>query len=159
MIYAGFWRRFAALTIDMLILFIPTMAIDAVVPFLGTLLFSILYYPVLESSPLKATIGKVIMGIIVVNTSGEKISFKQAFIRYFMKTVSALILCIGYLMNLFTDKRQTLHDMVANVYVIKGKATVEDNYFDIWFDNLKRLFAKLSNDDKQVYNQAPEKKD
>ena len=159
MIYAGFWRRYIAVMIDALILIIPMVALDSLVPFAGTLLFSVLYYPILEASPLKATIGKVFMGLSVVNVTGGQITFKQSFIRYFMKTVSAVIFCIGYFMNLFTEKRQTLHDMVAQVYVVKAAAPTDLNYFDVWVDTVKNLFAVLSNDNKQVYNQPTENKD
>ena len=158
MIYAGFWRRYVAAMIDALIMAIPMVALDSVVPFAGTFLFSVLYYPIFEASPLKATIGKVIMGLSVVNATGGQITFKQSFIRYFMKYVSAIILFIGYFMNLFTEKKQTLHDMVAQVYVIKSAAPKDLNYFDTWVDTTKNLFAVLSNDSKQVYNQTSENK-
>ena len=159
MIYAGFWRRFAAMMIDVVIMFIPAIAINAAIPYVGSLMCSVMYYPIFEASPLKATPGKVLMGLLVVNSAGEKITFKQSFIRYFMKTVSALIMGIGYFMNLFTEKRQTLHDMVAQVYVVKAAAPTDLNYFDTWVDTVKNLFAVLSNDNKQVYNQPPENKD
>lgn len=157
MIYAGFWIRFAAMMVDVLIMFIPAIAINAAIPYVGSFLCSVMYYPIFEASPLKATPGKVVMGLLVVNSTGEKITFKQSFIRYFMKTVSALIMGIGYFMNLFTAKRQTLHDMVADVYVIKAEAP-ELNYFDTWVDTVKNLFGALSNDNKQVYNQPADNK-
>ncbi len=157
MIYAGFWIRFAAMIVDVVIMFIPAIAINAAIPYVGSFLCSVMYYPIFEASPLKATPGKIIMGLSVVNAAGGQITFKQSFIRYFMKTVSALILGIGYFMNLFTEKKQTLHDMVAEVYVIKAAAP-NLNYFDTWVDTIKNLFAVLSNDNKQVYNQPSENK-
>ncbi len=158
MIYAGFWIRFAAMIVDVIIMFIPAIAINAAIPYVGSFLCSVMYYPIFEASPLKATPGKIIMGLSVVNATGGQVTFKQAFIRYFMKTVSALILGIGYLMNLFTEKKQTLHDMAAEVYVVKAAAPKDLNYFDTWVDTIKNLFAVLSNDNKQVYNQTSDNK-
>ncbi len=158
MIYAGFWIRFIAMIVDVLIMFIPAIAINAAIPYVGSFLCSVMYYPIFEASPLKATPGKIIMGLSVVNATGGQITFKQSFIRYFMKTVSAVIMGIGYFMNLFTAKRQTLHDMVAEVYVIKAAAPKDLNYFDTWVDTVKSLFGALSNDNKQVYNQPSENK-
>lgn len=86
-------------------------------------LFSIvigwLYYALFESSKHGATLGKLAVGIKVTNCLGERISFGQATGRYFAKIISDLTVYIGYIMAGFTEKKQALHDMLANCIVIK----------------------------------------
>ncbi len=121
MIYAGFWRKFAALAIDGFFIwlisafFISTLIFAPVV-----LVLSFFYFPIFTSSVMRATPGKYLMGIGVVKPDGSRIDFKTAVIRHLMGYISSFLLCIGYLMSLFTDKNQTLHDYVADTVVIEG---------------------------------------
>jgi uncharacterized RDD family membrane protein YckC len=59
------------------------------------------------------------LGLIVTDTNGAKLDFTKALIRNLCKIISSLILCIGYIMAGFTDKKQGLHDMIANTLVVK----------------------------------------
>jgi uncharacterized RDD family membrane protein YckC len=52
--------------------------------------------------------------------NGHRISFANASGRFFGKYVSAIILLIGYLMMLWDDKKQTLHDKMAGTLVVKS---------------------------------------
>ena len=79
-----------------------------------------LYFALMESSVRKATLGKMALGIIVVDYSGNRITFGQATGRYFGKILSGLILYIGFIMAGFTEKKQALHDMLANCLVINA---------------------------------------
>lgn len=119
--YAGFGKRFAALVLDLLILTIPSLIASAIAPILSTLLGWI-YFAAMESSPKMATIGKQALGIVVTDLNGNRISFGKATGRYFGKIVSSFILCIGFLMVLWTDRQQALHDMMAGTLVLNGKA-------------------------------------
>ncbi|HBK66344.1 MAG TPA: hypothetical protein DD000_23340, partial [Cyanobacteria bacterium UBA11166] len=71
-----------------------------------------------ESSPKQATIGKQALGIVVTDLNNQPISFVTATIRHFSKILSGIILLIGYLMVLFTEKKQALHDMLAGTLVV-----------------------------------------
>ncbi|HBY76937.1 MAG TPA: hypothetical protein DEG47_08015, partial [Cyanobacteria bacterium UBA11148] len=82
------------------------------------LLIAWLYYAVQESSAKQATIGKQALGIVVTDLQNQRISFIQATIRYFSKIISTIILLIGYLMALFTEKKQALHDIIAGTLVV-----------------------------------------
>jgi eukaryotic-like serine/threonine-protein kinase len=77
-----------------------------------------LYFVCLESSSLQATIGKMPLRIIATDANGNRLTFGQANIRYWSKTVSALLLFIGYIVAIFTKKKQALHDMIANSLII-----------------------------------------
>jgi uncharacterized RDD family membrane protein YckC len=78
-----------------------------------------LYYALMESSSYGGTIGKIAVGIKVVDMEGGKVSFGKATGRYFAKIITNLTLLIGYIMAGFTDKRQALHDVIASCLVIK----------------------------------------
>ncbi len=78
-----------------------------------------LYYALSESSKWQATPGKLILGLKVVDANFQKIGFARASGRYFAKFLSTFCLGIGYLMPLFTQKKQALHDLVANCVIIK----------------------------------------
>jgi uncharacterized RDD family membrane protein YckC len=137
--YAGFWRRFAAIIIDMLILSVPTYFLvvymsddphshvssgDAVkaqyftIYRAGTFLLNWLYFALLESSARQATFGKQAMGIYVTDLAGNRISFGKATLRYFGKIISGLTMFVGYIMAAFTQRKQALHDLIANTLVL-----------------------------------------
>jgi uncharacterized RDD family membrane protein YckC len=133
--YAGFWKRFAAFLIDYIILgavfsilalaFIPNFftALEVItgpvvfVYFLTPVIYW-LYFALLESSKIQATVGKLALGIKVTNLNGGRISFANATGRFFSKIISGLILYIGYFMIAFTAKKQGLHDMFASTLVV-----------------------------------------
>lgn len=77
-----------------------------------------LYYALMESSSKQATLGKMALGLKVTDMSGNRISFARATGRYFGKFISGIILNIGYIMAAFTERKQALHDMMANCLVI-----------------------------------------
>lgn len=80
-----------------------------------------LYFALLESSKMQATVGKLAIGLIVTDLNGQRISFGRATGRYFAKILSGLILLIGYIMVAFTQRKQGLHDMIANTLVYKTR--------------------------------------
>ena len=77
-----------------------------------------LYFALMESSAKQATLGKMALGIIVTDVSGNRLTFGRATGRYFGKILSGLILYIGYIMAGFTEKKQALHDMIAGCLVV-----------------------------------------
>lgn len=88
-----------------------------------------LYFALMESSTKQGTLGKIIIGIKVTDINGNRISFGRASGRFFGKYLSGLILCIGYIMAAFTEKKQALHDILANCLV------VDKFYFDYIITN------------------------
>ncbi|MCX7785663.1 MAG: RDD family protein [candidate division WOR-3 bacterium] len=121
-IYAGFWRRFVASLVDGVILFVPMLIINLIFPYAGWFLGTVaswLYYALMECSERQATLGKQVLGIMVTDSNGNRITFGRATGRHFAKIVSSLTLLIGYIMAGFTEKKQALHDMIADCLVIK----------------------------------------
>ena len=138
--YGGFWKRVIAYLIDAFIIAFPvTMIFGTVIPQtmmteniqvtsvavsmpqVIMLVASWVYFAGLESSAWQATIGKKMLGMKVTDTSGERIDFIKATIRYFAKILSSFILMIGFIMVAFTAKKQGLHDFIAGTTVINQR--------------------------------------
>ncbi|MFF2484384.1 RDD family protein [Paenibacillus sp. NPDC058071] len=156
MFYAGFWKRFCAFMIDtfvlyailavssVIILFLIGVAVDQeemgrtippVVRVLGFILaFGILlvpvwlYFALMESSPKQATLGKMALGIIVVNKDMERITFKRATGRFFSRYLTEMTFSVGYIMAAFSKEKQALHDMVASTYVVNKRYIDNPDY-------------------------------
>ncbi|MES2961877.1 MAG: RDD family protein [Pseudomonadota bacterium] len=126
-IYVGFWKRALAYLIDALVLFIPLLILEFFVNSktnlllnsLIRILFSWIYNAGLNSSSWQATVGKKVLGIIVVDEYGERISFARATGRFLAEILSALLLFIGFMMVGWTKHKQGLHDKIAKTFVIK----------------------------------------
>ena len=135
--YGGFWIRFVAYIIDAILISLVLGVVTSIFgisymnmddisqidPTLNLLSIAVawLYFALMESSERGATVGKMAMGLRVVSNEGKRISFLNATGRYFAKIISALILCIGFIMIAFTDRKRGLHDMIASTLVIKTR--------------------------------------
>ena len=135
--YAGFWVRVGAALIDSLVLWPFFVAFDyltfgdpfppepgRITPALVTSwLFAVtaywLYSALMESSRKQATLGKMLLRLQVTDLEGNRISFGIATGRHFTEYLSALAFGLGYIMNVFTDKRQCFHDKVARTLVLE----------------------------------------
>ncbi|MGC2109732.1 MAG: RDD family protein [Candidatus Korobacteraceae bacterium] len=142
--YAGFWLRFWAGAVDVCLesvgALILTLAIDFLLRrfgrFLGISSFlskvatgvafilvlavgSWLYCAFMESSSWRATVGKRLLGLQVVTSDGDRISFGTATVRHLMKFLSFFCLTIGFMMSGWTKRRQALHDIPCDCLVIR----------------------------------------
>jgi uncharacterized RDD family membrane protein YckC len=126
-IYIGFWKRFLAYIIDFLVYFLPYVIMEVifdekiypVLNFIIQLLYSWAYTACLHSSSWQATVGKKVLGIIVVDEYGDRLTLKRATGRFFAEILSALLFCIGFMMVGWTKHKQGLHDILAKTFVIK----------------------------------------
>ncbi len=149
--YSSFWRRFLALFIDGMILLIPHLILNSLIPVAGSFLLLFLYKPVFESSPIRATPGKAILGMVVITEEGDRLTFKEATVRLLMFFVSGMFLFIGFFMSLFTEKRQALHDLVAHTLVI-DQVMPQENYFDIWLNQMRFIFGRGTS---EIFSDTP----
>jgi uncharacterized RDD family membrane protein YckC len=140
-VYAGFWKRWAALFLDQLIIGLPlsiafffisfTVAMSSGgQPSATTTIFlqlgfyavwlsvAFFYYASLESSEAQATFGKRALGIKVTDMSGQRIDFKQAAFRWFAASLSYMAMYIGFAMAGFTQRKQALHDLLVSTLVV-----------------------------------------
>ena len=69
-----------------------------------------------------ATLGKMALGMRVVDESGQKAGFFKVLIRETIgKIVSAIVLFLGYIWILFDGKRQGWHDKIGGTFVVKAR--------------------------------------
>lgn len=135
--YGGFWRRLVAACVDALVLFFPAATLRLLlnldpfgfnprspVSFVamgGELLLDWLYAALLIGSSTRATLGQRIMGLEVTSVGGERVSFARASWRYFAQMFTVLTFGVGHLMQLFTPRRQTLHDLLSGTVVVRTR--------------------------------------
>ncbi|PXV52895.1 Uncharacterized membrane protein YckC, RDD family [Dyella jiangningensis] len=81
-----------------------------------------LYFAWCESSAWQGTVGKLALGIRVTDIDGKRIGFGRATGRYFAKILSGFTLGFGFLMVAWTQRKQGLHDMLAQTLVLNGRA-------------------------------------
>lgn len=137
---AGFWIRAAAAFVDALI----SAALQGIVVFLFAGLLGLLLHSFEGESLLMVclawllgssigvvyyvyftafggqTPGKMALRIKVVRTDSSSLTLGRAFYREVIgKFVSGIILGIGYLMVAFDEKKQGLHDRMADTYVVR----------------------------------------
>jgi len=140
---AGFFIRFAAYMIDILMmsivasfiigLFFPEYLIEMqkytdykamnahvnLLPFqLSVIAFRTLYFSFCESTKLQGSLGKVICGLAVVDESGYTVTFLQAFKRNAGRIVSETFFCIGYISIFVLERHQAMHDQFAKCFVV-----------------------------------------
>lgn len=129
-IYAGFWKRAAALVIDSFLLGMITSLLghffhlDELTQSLINIALFFSYFSIMESSPLQATLGKLLLRIKVTDTDGNRVSFWRALFRNVDKIASLVILYVGFIMAGFTPKKQALHDMLAGTLVVNKNAVL-----------------------------------
>jgi uncharacterized RDD family membrane protein YckC len=140
---AGFWSRACAISIDAILIrfvillvysfvwisihrFHPAWYQDRAKDYLFRWAIAIgiwcLYWAVMESSAMQATIGKRVMKIAVVDMYGNRLSFARASLRALAHWISFLLFGIGFLMAAFTEQKQALHDFIAGTLVVSRKS-------------------------------------
>ena len=90
--------------------------------YLTSILIPMVYLAWMHSSSNQASLGKMAVGIKVVRTDGERISFLRGIGRYFGYMLSSLLLMIGLIMAAFTDRKQALHDFMCDTLVVDKHA-------------------------------------
>lgn len=140
--YAGFWRRFVAYIIDVIIIYFTSLLCGLILlfiiaiplrPLLGkeylsiVFIFSICidliiyfgYFTLSESSKKQATVGKQLLHVVVSDAEGNRLTKKRALLRNLLKIASAIPLDLGFIMIGFMPKKQGLHDILAGAIAMK----------------------------------------
>ncbi|MBB5324482.1 putative RDD family membrane protein YckC [Anoxybacillus tepidamans] len=132
--YAGFWMRFWAYLLDLLVvgsinrliihpifrlfdlsmdetnMFSPIAVVTAVTFYL---------YFVLMTKCFQQTLGKMVFGLKVIDMNGRPLTWLTVLFREVIgKFISKFILLIGFLFVAFSEKKQGLHDQIADTTVI-----------------------------------------
>lgn len=149
MVYGNFWPRVLAKLIDGIVAWVASMAINFGLAmlffgqfifqpkpnnplvagkfwafqgtaFLLSLCFGLAYYWFFLNR-YAATPGKMVLGLKIVRSNGSALSTGRIIGRFFAERLSAMILCIGYLMVAFDAERRGLHDQICDTRVIKTR--------------------------------------
>ena len=132
--YAGFWTRFVAYLIDMIVIY-------AIASLLNTFSFGLLNkrldFPILGEESLSyvivmftyfismtyffsQTLGKMIMKIKVETNKGDKLGLMDVVYRELVgRLLTIFLVYIPYLAVAFTNKKKGLHDYIADTVVVK----------------------------------------
>ena len=137
--YAGFWWRFLAGIIDLIILYIVIFILGFISGYIFLTdymdvdtffytqwilnilsgLISLLYYVLFQKSSKQATPGMMIVGIKIYDEELQRVGFWRLTGRYFTTGLSNLILWIGFFMIGWTKRKQGLHDILARTIHLK----------------------------------------
>jgi uncharacterized RDD family membrane protein YckC len=136
--YAGFWRRFVGLLIDVTVTYFPIATVRVLLGLSASgsfdplqpaawwaALFEVmidwLYAAILISSPWRATLGQAVMDLHVTDLDGNRISFLRASIRYLAQILNLVTLGFGLFVQVFSPRRQALHDLVSSTVVVRSR--------------------------------------
>jgi uncharacterized RDD family membrane protein YckC len=152
--YVGFWRRMMAFFIDKIVLFatslfilfvgvlalsigflshysdiVPERVAEATISFvfiylLMTVFISMLYFTYFHGT-IGQTFGKMIFGIRVIQSTGEKMTLGIGFLRWAGYSISTIVFCLGFVWIAFDGKKQGWHDKIAGTVVIRVKNAVD----------------------------------
>ncbi|MCL2390352.1 MAG: RDD family protein [Endomicrobia bacterium] len=152
MIYVGFLRRCFAFTADFLIIMLIYTALKV---FLlgcvmneGCVFFDshffiflfwglFLYFTILEASPFKATLGKLLVGIKVYGMNGSKLTFYKSAIRSLIKTVLLFPVCCAFIFGIL------MFSVAVAALVVKYPAKIDVIHSIMFFTVTQSSFFTL----------------
>ncbi|MFC1567051.1 RDD family protein [bacterium] len=130
-VYAGFFRRFAALLIDNLLLTILVVLLisilsiflretnETIINLISVPIFAIYYIYMLGK--FGQTFGKKWLKVKVIKSDGTDLDYKWATMRFVGYNVSNLLIFLPYLLYFLNERRRTLHDFIGTTIVIYQK--------------------------------------
>jgi len=149
--YAGFFTRFAAKIIDILILSFPlniiesTFGDESTITLISIALIWWLYDSFMISSSWGATFGKKILGIKIFDDQMQQLAFTKATIRFIYSILSYTFI-LPFFMMFFTQKRQTFHDYFAKTIAID---TFYTHIKEVVSESVRNKEAKIKSNDKK----------
>lgn len=139
--YGGFWIRFGAWLIDVMILSVirfvlylpilikmfgalnesPSIAMIGAQMLVNVIDFGVRSgYQTFFVGKYAATPGKMVCGLKIVMPDGGRVSYARALARFFAKIISYLTMFIGFIMAAFDDEKRALHDRICETRVVRS---------------------------------------
>lgn len=122
--FVGFSQRLLAFNIDLIPFLVLLYALNFILPnssydpfIIGSVY--LLYFTAFESSSWRASPGKRYLRLMIVDKNKQPVHAGKLLLRNLLKLVSLLLFFIGFIMILFHEKRQGLHDYLLGTYVIQ----------------------------------------
>ncbi len=120
---AGFWLRAGAYMIDAVLVAIPSVALNWILPetasIVARILLSAAYFTLLPAHNQGQTLGKMAAGVAIVRDDGSPLTLGRAFSRWLGYLLSGLTLCLGFACAAFTNRKRALHDYLAGTRVVR----------------------------------------
>jgi uncharacterized RDD family membrane protein YckC len=142
--YGGFWRRTIAFLVDKLVLSLTSIILlfiaalflglgfpldlsvnisevitgTFILSYYGTTIFLNMVYFTYFHGTTGQTPGKKILGLKVIQKTGDEMTLGLAFLRWVGYIISGLVFNLGFLWVAFDRKKQGWHDKIAATYVI-----------------------------------------
>jgi uncharacterized RDD family membrane protein YckC len=132
--YAGFWMRFWAYLLDLLVIAsingivvhpifrlmnLPLEKSHMFTPLSIVTAATFYLYFILMTKIFKQTLGKMVFGLKVIDMNDKPLTWSTILFRELVgKFISKTILLIGFLMVAFSPKKQGIHDMIADTTVV-----------------------------------------
>lgn len=140
---AGFWVRFWAYMIDLIIIssiggliIKPLFRVFSIPitnpifvlfsPYKVTLLIFALLYFLLMTKFLQQTVGKMILGIKVIAKEDEPLNWSALVFREVIGRFISKVLVFPYVLVAFMPKKEALHDLFADTYVVHENVYEKD---------------------------------
>lgn len=139
MSYSGFWIRFAASVIDLILFGLFIFLLGALLDIAGVdvdkhqdlmgfiVLIMVVAYDVLfVASKAQATPGKILLDVYVGDKEGKRIGVLRSFFRYVVLVISCClfpIAIISGLMVIFSQEKAGIHDLICKTRVFRGKVS------------------------------------
>nr|WP_237712816.1 RDD family protein [Bacillus methanolicus] len=134
--YAGFWMRFWAYLLDLLVigsidrmivnplfrLFdLPLHELSMFAPISIATAITFYGYFLLMTKFFGQTLGKMVFGLKVIDLDGGKLSWGTVLFREWIGRFISATVFVGYVIVAFLPKKQGLHDLFADTTVIHEK--------------------------------------
>ena len=148
--YGGFWRRLVAYSIDQIILYFVSMLLlligllalgvrgdmmsnvlnseditqgmgSILLLYLASLFLAAITYFTWFHGIGGRTPGKMLLGLRVIQASGEPMTPGIAFLRWVGYLISGPVFCLGFLWIAFDGRKQGWHDKIAATLVIRDR--------------------------------------
>ena len=146
--FGGFWRRLWAFCIDQVLLYLVSLILYLIgllalglghvsfggasalgglsgemslfkAIYLGATVITAMAYFTWFHGIFGQTPGKMLLGLKVIQVSGDRMTLGAAFLRWVGTLVSGLVLGLGYLWVAFDGRKQGWHDKIAATLVIR----------------------------------------
>jgi uncharacterized RDD family membrane protein YckC len=87
--------------------------------FIVGIIVDALYTIGMQASANQATYGQKASDLVIVKSDGSKPSASVIVARYLLSLISSVLIKIGYVVAIFTKRKQTLHDLISDTVVIE----------------------------------------
>lgn len=159
---AGFWTRFWAYLIDLIVISAVTaITVKPVFYFTGWEDFKIVYiapygfvtslvfygYFVIMTKFWGQTVGKMVLGIRVISENGEPLNWQTVLFREWIGRFISVTVKLLYLVVAFTPKHKAIHDYIADTRVVhEGTYEKKEKFTPITTEDEQNSQGTLKNE-------------